>query len=50
MQSSTGGTDILAMILKRFSSLDIGMALLYVDATAWERDRAVSTIHFGSWE
>lgn len=31
MQSSTGGTDILAMILKRFSSLDIGKALLYVD-------------------
>lgn len=31
LQSSTGGTDILAMILKRFSSLDIGMALLYVD-------------------
>lgn len=31
MQSSTGGTDILAMILKRFSSMDIGKALLYVD-------------------
>lgn len=31
LQSSTGGTDILAMILKRFTSLDIGMALLYVD-------------------
>ena len=30
-QGSTGGTDILAMILKRFTSLDIGMALLYVD-------------------
>lgn len=30
-QSSTGGTDILAMILKKFTSLDIGMALLYVD-------------------
>ena len=28
MQSSTGGTDILAMILKRFSNMDIGMALL----------------------
>ncbi len=31
MQSSTGGTDILAMILKRFSSMDIGRALLCVD-------------------
>ena len=30
-QSSTGGTDILAMILKKYTSLDIGMALLYVD-------------------
>lgn len=30
-QGSTGGTDILAMILKKFTSLDIGMALLYVD-------------------
>ena len=29
--ASTGGTDILAMILKKFTSLDIGMALLYVD-------------------
>jgi len=31
MQGSTGGTDILAMILKKFTSLDIGRALLYVD-------------------
>ena len=31
IQGSTGGTDILAMILKKFTSLDIGMALLYVD-------------------
>lgn len=31
MQSSTGGTDILAMILRKFTSLDIGRALLYVD-------------------
>lgn len=31
LQGSTGGTDILAMILKKFSSMDIGVALLYVD-------------------
>lgn len=31
MQGSTGGTDILAMILKKYTSLDIGRALLYVD-------------------
>ncbi len=31
MQGSTGGTDILAMILKKFTNLDIGRALLYVD-------------------
>ena len=31
MQGSTGGTDILAMILKKFTSLDIGRSLLYVD-------------------
>ena len=31
MQGSTGGTDILAMILKKYTSLDIGQALLYVD-------------------
>ena len=41
MQSSTGGTDILAMILKRFSSVDIGMALLYVDVLI-----AGSTLYF----
>ena len=41
LQSSTGGTDILAMILKRFSSLDIGMALLYVDVVI-----AASTLYF----
>lgn len=41
MQSSTGGTDILAMILKRFSSLDIGMALLCVDVVI-----AASTLIF----
>ena len=28
---STGGTDILAMILKKYTSLDIGRALLYCD-------------------
>lgn len=31
MQGSTGGTDILAMILKKYTHLDIGQALLYVD-------------------
>lgn len=31
IQGSTGGTDILAMILKKYTSLDIGRALLYVD-------------------
>lgn len=31
MEGSTGGTDILAMILKKYSSLDIGRALLYCD-------------------
>ena len=31
MQGSTGGTDILAMILRKFTSLDIGRALLCVD-------------------
>ena len=41
MQSSTGGTDILAMILKRFSNMDIGMALLYVDVLI-----AASTLYF----
>lgn len=30
--ASTGGTDILAMILKKYSSLQIGKALLLVDA------------------
>lgn len=30
--ASTGGTDILAMILKRHSSLEIGKALMVVDA------------------
>jgi len=31
LESSTGGTDILAMILRKYTSLDIGMALLCVD-------------------
>ena len=31
MQGSTGGTDILAMILKKFTNIDIVRALLYVD-------------------
>ena len=45
LQSSTGGTDILAMILKRFSSIDIGMALLYVDVLI-----AASTLYFVGME
>lgn len=31
MQSSTGGTDIVAMILKKYTNADIGTALLYTD-------------------
>ncbi len=31
LDGSTGGTDILAMILKKYTSLDIGAALLCVD-------------------
>lgn len=31
LQGSTGGTEILAMILKKFTNLDIGKALLCVD-------------------
>ena len=31
LDGSTGGTDILAMILRKYTSLDIGNALLYVD-------------------
>ena len=31
LEGSTGGTDILAMILKKFTSLDIGRALLCCD-------------------
>ncbi len=45
MQSSTGGTDILAMILKRFSSMDIGNALLCVDVLI-----AASTLYFVGME
>ena len=41
LQSSTGGTDILAMILKRFTSMDIGNALLCVDVLI-----AASTLYF----
>lgn len=29
--ASSGGTDIIAMILKKYTSVDIGMALLYTD-------------------
>ena len=45
LQSSTGGTDILAMILKRFSCMDIGNALLCVDVLI-----AGSTLYFVSVE
>ncbi|NCB63813.1 MAG: YitT family protein [Clostridia bacterium] len=31
INASTGGTDIAAMILKKFTGLDVGMALLYSD-------------------
>ena len=31
MDASSGGTDIIAMILKKYTSLDIGRALLLVD-------------------
>ena len=45
MQSSTGGTDILAMILKRLSCMDIGSALLCVDVLI-----AGSTLYFVGME
>lgn len=45
LQSSTGGTDILAMILKRFSNMDIGVALLYVDVLI-----AATTLYFVGME
>ena len=32
--ASSGGTDILAMILKKYSNMNIGMALLVVDVVA----------------
>ncbi len=41
MQASSGGTDILAMILKKYTSLDIGTALILVDAAV-----AFSTFFF----
>ena len=31
MQASSGGTDIVAMILRKFTNLNIGNALLFVD-------------------
>lgn len=31
MESSTGGTDIVAMIMKKFTNLDIGKALMFSD-------------------
>lgn len=31
MESSTGGTDIVAMVLKKFTNLDIGKALMFSD-------------------
>lgn len=33
MGASTGGTDIMAMILKKYSGLDVGRALLFSDVT-----------------
>ena len=33
MQASSGGTDIIAMILKKYASIDIGVALMITDAT-----------------
>jgi len=42
---STGGTDILAMILKKYTSLDIGRALLCVDVLI-----AASTLFFFGME
>lgn len=32
MDASSGGTDIIAMIIKKFSSMDIGVALMITDA------------------
>ena len=32
MDASSGGTDIIAMIIKRFASVDIGVALMITDA------------------
>ncbi len=31
LQSSSGGTDVIAMILRRYTSLNIGISLLFVD-------------------
>lgn len=41
MSASSGGTDILAMILKKYTSLDIGTSLIITDAAV-----AVSTFFF----
>lgn len=41
MQASSGGTDIIAMILKKYTALDIGVALMITDAAV-----AVSTFFF----
>ncbi len=45
LDSSTGGTDILAMILKKFTSLDIGRALLLCDVII-----ATSALLIYGWE
>ena len=47
--SSSGGTDIIAMILKKYTSIDIGKALLATDflialaglLRLWHRDRTL---------
>ena len=41
LQGSTGGTEIIAMILKKYTSLDIGHALIITDVLI-----AVSTVFF----
>ena len=43
IDASTGGTDIIAMILKKYTSLNIGHALLYTDAII----AASSALFFG---
>ncbi len=47
LDSSTGGTDILAMILKKYTSMDIGKALLYVDVLITAATLVVINIETG---